>query len=820
MSDKDNTNEKPKTSGTLSLGGTLSVGGAQSRPKSGIAVEVRRRRFNTPAEAGDATAQIDMSEDSELARRAQALEEAKKNAKEEEMRRDEERKQAEQLSQMKADQAEEVKRREEEEVLRLEQDRLAKEEAERIAKEEAALDAVRKEKAARQERETKPANDRRPAKSKPAEKRTGRAAYTGGLGQRFRTIPNSKRRGKKNAGPIIQEEREKVIRDVEIPENITVQELASRMSEKVGDVVKQLMMMGQMVTQNQTVDQDTAVLLTEEFGHRYTTVSDAAVEEEVMTFEDDAKTLAGRPPVVTVMGHVDHGKTTLLDALRTTDVVGGEAGGITQHIGAYQVKTKTGKHVTFLDTPGHEAFTAMRARGASVTDVVILVVSADDSIMPQTIEAINHAKSAEVPIIVAINKIDKPDANIDRVKQDLLSHDLIPEDFGGDVVCVPISAKQRTNLDDLVEMVLLQADMLDLKANPERRANGIVIESRLDKGRGPVATVIVEGGTLKKGDIFVMGTVQGRVRMMFDDKGNVIKEAPPAMPVELVGLQSAAEAGDEFVVVENERKAREIIDYREEKRREAIAASGPSAVDLLFGRIKEGEDTILNVVLKGDVQGSVEAIKDALNKLETAESKVKVVHSGVGIITETDITLAQTASAAVVGFNVRANPQARTLAEREKIDIRYYSVIYNLIDDIKAAMAGLLSPDEMENTLGQAEVRQIFKAGKIKIAGCMVTSGVMRRDAKVRLIRDGKVILDGQIDGLRRFKDEAKEVAENYECGITLVKFDDVHEGDIIEAYEIVEIEKSVADLEKAAKDKRDQDELNELEMATSPDDE
>jgi len=818
MSDKDNTNDKPKTSGTLSLGGTLSVGGGQSRPKSGIAVEVRRRRFNTPVEGSDAATQIDTSEDSELARRAQALEEAKKNAAEEEKRREEERKQAEQLSQMKADQAEEAKRREEEEAKRLEAGRLAKEEAERIAKEEAALEAVRQEKA-QKERETKREDTRKSSgKPKQSEKRAGRAAYTGGLGQRFRTIPNSKRRGKKNAGPVVQEEREKVIRDVEIPENITVQELAARMSEKVGEVVKKLMMMGQMVTQNQSIDQDTAVIIVEEFGHRYTTVSDDALEEEVTTFEDDAKSLKGRPPVVTVMGHVDHGKTTLLDALRTTDVVGGEAGGITQHIGAYQVKTKAGKHVTFLDTPGHEAFTAMRARGASVTDVVILVVSADDSIMPQTIEAINHAKSAEVPIIVAINKIDKPDANVDRVKQDLLSHDLIPEDFGGDIVCVPISAKQRTNLDELIEMVLLQADMLDLKANPSRRANGIVIESRLDKGRGPVATVIVEGGTLKKGDIFVMGTVQGRVRMMLDDKGNAVKEAEPARPVELVGLQAAAEAGDEFVVVENERKAREIIDFREEKRREAIAAAGPSATDLLFGRIKEGEDTILNVVLKGDVQGSVEAIKDALNKLETADSKVKVVHSGVGIITETDITLAQTAGAAVVGFNVRANPQARTLAEREKIDIRYYNVIYNLIDDIKAAMAGLLSPDEMENVIGQAEVRQIFKAGKTKIAGCMVTSGVMRRDGKVRLIRDGKVILDGQIDGLKRFKDDAKEVAENYECGITLAKFDDVHEGDIIEAYEIVEIEKSVADLERAAKDKREKDELDELEKATSPD--
>ena len=594
-----------------------------------------------------------------------------------------------------------------------------------------------------------------------------------------------------------QQPQEKVVREVVIPEVITVQELANRMAERGGDVVKKLMMLGQMVTLTQSIDSDTAALIVQEFGHKYRIVADSDVETDLLDTTDKEETLIARPPVVTVMGHVDHGKTSLLDALRETDVAAGEAGGITQHIGAYQITTKTGRVITFLDTPGHEAFTAMRARGAKVTDVVILVVAADDGVMPQTIEAIKHAKAAEVPIVVAVNKIDKPSADIQRIKQELLAHDLVAEDFGGDTVFVPVSAKMRTNLDQLEEMVGLQADVLQLKANPNRKANGFVVESELDKGRGPVATVIVHGGTLRVGDVLVAGTAWGRVRALVDDNGKRIETAGPATPVEIIGLQTVPEAGDTFTVVSDEKKAREVAGYRAHKKREKEQASHKVSLENLFDHINTGDMKELSVVVKADVQGSVEAISESLQKLSTPEIKVRVLHSAVGVITESDVMLANASKALIVGFNVRANPQARTIAERDGIDIRYYSIIYQLIDEVKNAMVGLLSPKEQENVLGHAQVREVFRVSKVgTIAGCMVVDGMIRRSAKVRLIRDGIVLHDGKLSGLKRMKDDAKEVKEGFECGISIEKFDDIRKGDQIECYEVQQIAATLESME------------------------
>lgn len=590
---------------------------------------------------------------------------------------------------------------------------------------------------------------------------------------------------------------EKILREVIIPEVITVQELANRMAERGGDVVKKLMMLGQMVTLTQSIDAETAALIVEEFGHKYRLVADSDVETDLLDTKDAAETLLPRPPVVTVMGHVDHGKTSLLDALRETDVAGGEAGGITQHIGAYQIKTKTGRVITFLDTPGHEAFTAMRARGAKVTDVVILVVAGDDGVMPQTIEAIKHAKAANVPIVVAVNKMDKPGSNIDRVKQELLTHDLVAEDFGGDTVFVPVSAKQRTNLDTLEEMVGLQADVLQLKANPNRKADGFVVESQLDKGRGPVATVIVSGGTLRVGDVLVAGTAWGRVRALVDDNGKRIEVALPATPVEIIGLQTVPEAGDTFTVVSDEKKAREVASYRDRKKREKEQASHKVSLENLFDRINTGDMKELSVVVKADVQGSVEAISDSLQKLSTPEIKVRVLHGAVGVITESDVMLSSASKALIVGFNVRANPQARAVAERDGIEIRYYSIIYQLIDEVKNAMVGLLAPKEQENILGHAQVREVFRVSKVgTIAGCMVTDGIIRRSARVRLLRDGIVLHDGKLSGLKRMKDDAKEVKEGFECGMSLEKFDDIRNGDTIECYEIQQIAATLESME------------------------
>ena len=551
-----------------------------------------------------------------------------------------------------------------------------------------------------------------------------------------------------------------------------------------------------MATINQTIDADTAELIIMEFGHKVRRVSEADIEEGLSgTPEDDEPgKLVSRPPVVTIMGHVDHGKTSLLDALRKTDVVSGEAGGITQHIGAYQIE-RNGQKITFLDTPGHAAFTEMRARGANVTDIVIIVVAANDSIMPQTIEAINHAKAAGVPIIVAVNKIDLPDANPMKVKQDLLTHEVVVEDMGGEVQCIEISAKNKTNLDKLEEAILLQSELLELKANPDKPAQAVVVESKMETGRGSVATVLIQSGTLRKGDIFVVGAETGRVRILIDDCGEQIEEAGPGKPVEVLGLNGTPEAGDTLNVVESEARAREITEYRQRMKREKHAAAtstaGKSFEDLLAASKEAGEKQILPVVIKADVHGSVEAIIGSLEKIteDNAEIGVQVLHSGVGGITESDVTLANASGALIIGFNVRANAQAREQATRDGVDIRYYNIIYNVIDDAKAILSGMLSPAHREEYLGQAEIRQVFNITKVgKIAGCMVTLGMVKRGAKVRLLRDDVVIHDnGVLKTLKRFKDEVKEVKEGMECGMAFENYDDIKEGDIIECFEVIE---------------------------------
>jgi translation initiation factor IF-2 len=596
---------------------------------------------------------------------------------------------------------------------------------------------------------------------------------------------------------------EKITREVVVPETITVQELSNRMAERGGDLIKSLMKMGVMATINQTIDADTAELLIMEFGHKIKRVSDSDIEEGLGVLgESDEADMVERPPVVTIMGHVDHGKTSLLDALRSTDVVSGEAGGITQHIGAYQVTMAGGDKITFLDTPGHAAFTAMRARGANVTDIVVLVVAANDSIMPQTIEAIAHAKAAGVPIIVAVNKIDLPDANVKKVVQDLLQHEVIAEEMGGETQIVEVSAKKKLNLDKLEEAILLQAEVLALKANPKRTASGTVVEARLEQGRGNVATILVQQGTLKVGDIFVIGAEWGRIRTMHDDKGKQITTAIPGQPIEITGLNGAPEAGDKFAVVENEAKARDIADYRSRKRRAASSVisaggeGGASAFDLMLAQHREGQKKALSVVIKGDVHGSVEAIAGSLRKIseENEEVNINILHMGVGGITESDVILAKASKALIVGFNVRANAQAREQAEREKVDIRYYNIIYNVIDDAKALLTGLLAPSLREEYLGQAEIRQVFNITKVgKIAGCMVQTGVVKRGAKVRLLRDNVVIHEGTLKTLKRFKDEVKEVKEGMECGMAFENYDDIKDNDIIECYQIVEEARTLA---------------------------
>jgi translation initiation factor IF-2 len=613
------------------------------------------------------------------------------------------------------------------------------------------------------------------------------------------------RRGPSLAALRRQREREKrqasgaselVVREVVLPETITVQELAARMAIRGAEVVKVLMKNGILATINQSLDPDTAELVVSEFGHKVKRVSEADVEEGLEGVTDVDENLQPRPPIVTVMGHVDHGKTSLLDALRSTDVAAKEAGGITQHIGAYQVDIGSGRPVTFIDTPGHAAFTAMRARGASVTDIVILVVAADDGVMPQTIEAISHAKAAKVPMVVAINKVDKPDANPDRVKQELLSHDVVLEDFGGEVLGIPVSATKRINLDKLIEAVQLQAELLDVRANPDREAHGTIIEAKLDRGRGVVATVLVQRGTLKVGDLVVAGAQWGRARALLDDRGQPVDEAGPSTPVEILGLDGVPEPGDLLAVVDSEKRAREITEYRQRKRRDQahVTATGArGTLEDMFSQLRLGGEGELPVVIKSDVQGSLEALTAGLDRIGTDEVKVRILFGGVGAITESDVTLAAASKAAILGFNVRANAQAREMARRDGVEIRYYSIIYELLDQMKGLLSGMLKPESREAILGHAEIREIFSVPKIgKIAGCMVTDGMFRRASRVRLLRDDVVVYDGVLGSLRRFKDDVREVKEGFECGMSIENYGDIRQGDVIEAYEVEEVARSL----------------------------
>ena len=588
---------------------------------------------------------------------------------------------------------------------------------------------------------------------------------------------------------------EKQVRDVQLPETIVVSELANRMAERAADVVKALMKMGMMVTMNQPIDADTAELVIEEFGHKAVRVSDADVEQVIDTVKDSNENLAPRPAIVTIMGHVDHGKTSLLDAIRKTSVVSGEAGGITQHIGAYQVKASNGQLITFLDTPGHAAFTSMRSRGAQVTDIVVLVVAADDAVMPQTVEAINHAKAAKVPMIVAINKIDKHEANPQKVRTDLLQHEVVVEAMSGEVQDVEVSAKTGLGLDDLLEAIALQAELLELRANPNRAASGAVIEAKLDVGRGPVATVLVQNGTLRKGDIFVVGEQWGKVRALINDQGETIAEAGPSVPVEVLGLSGTPSAGDTLNVVETEAQAREIADYRIKTAKDKRAAAGAATtLEQLMAKAKADQSVAeLPILIKADVQGSAEAIVQAMEKIGNEEVRVRVLHSGVGAITDTDVALAEASKAPIIGFNVRANATARASATQKGVELRYYSIIYDLVDDIKAAASGLLKAEVRETFIGYAKILEVFKVSNVgKVAGCLVTEGVARRSAGVRLLRDNVVIHEGTLKTLKRFKDEVKEVISGQECGMAFENYEDIRPNDVIEIFEREEVQRTL----------------------------
>ena len=629
-------------------------------------------------------------------------------------------------------------------------------------------------------------------------KLTVNQAMRGGEGGRQRSMAQMKRkqdraRAKAMGGNV---EREKIIRDVQLPPAIVVSELAARMAEKTGAVVKALMNSGLMIGQNETIDADTAELIIEEFGHKVVRVSDADVEDVIKLEVDDAADLVGRPPVITIMGHVDHGKTSLLDAIRKAKVVAGEAGGITQHIGAYQVTTEGGQVLSFLDTPGHAAFTSMRSRGAQVTDIVVLVVAADDAVMPQTIEAIAHAKAAKVPMIVAINKVDKPAADPDKVRAALLQHEVIVEKMSGDVQDVEVSAITGQGLDELLEAIALQSEILELKANPDRAAVGAVIEAKLDVGRGPVATVLIQNGTLRTGDIFVVGEQYGKVRALIDDQGNRIKEAGPSVPVEVLGLNGTPEAGDVLNVTDTEAQAREIAEYRANAAKDKRAAAGAATtLEQLMANAKADEDVSeLPILVKADVQGSAEAIVQAMEKIGNDEVRVRVLHSGVGAITETDVGLAEASGAPIMGFNVRANASARNTANQKGVEIRYYSIIYDLVNDVKAAASGLLSNEIKETFIGYANIKEVFKVTGIgKVAGCLVTEGVARRSAGVRLLRDNVVIHEGTLKTLKRFKDEVPEVQSGQECGMAFENYDDIRPGDVIEIFTREEVTRTLA---------------------------
>jgi translation initiation factor IF-2 len=639
----------------------------------------------------------------------------------------------------------------------------------------------------------------KPVRAPGGEKRRGRLTVVTALSsdeERQRSVASFRRRTQRMTGHRPSDEpKEKIAREVVIPEMITIQELANRMAERAVDVIRLLMQQGQMLKITDAIDADTAQLIAEEMGHTVRRIAEADVVEGLFDTPDDEAHLVSRPPVVTIMGHVDHGKTSLLDAIRQTNVVAGEAGGITQHIGAYQVTTKSGAKVTFIDTPGHAAFTAMRARGAKVTDIVILVVAADDGVKPQTVEAIHHARAAKVPMIVAINKIDKSDAKPERVRTELLQHEVQVESLGGDTLEVEVSATKKTNLEKLLEVITLQAEVLDLKANPERAAEGTVIEAKLDRGRGPVATVLVQRGTLHGGDIVVAGAEWGRVRALINDQGEQVETAAPSTPVEVLGFAGTPEAGDRLAVVEDEARAREVTEYRQRERREKSARGVKvgGSLEQMMSQLKTAGRKEFPLLIKGDVQGSVEAIVAALEKLGTEEVIARVLHAGVGAITESDVTLAETSGAAIIGFNVRAHKEAREAAERAGIEIRYYNIIYNLVDDVKQAMSGLLAPTLRETALGTAEVLEVFDVSKIgKVAGCRVTDGKVERGANVRLIRDNVVIHEGKLATLKRFKDDAREVVVGQECGMSFENFQDIRQGDVIECYRVESVQRSL----------------------------
>ena len=657
-------------------------------------------------------------------------------------------------------------------------------------------DAVKprlKHTAPREEEAKRPTPKQRGEKRRRSGKLTIAEALVDGE-ERTRSLASVKRarEKEKQKQKKVLSEGKKIIRDVVIPETITVQELANRMAERAHDVIKTLMKMDVMATVNQLIDADTAELVVSEFGHNLKRVSDSDVEIGLKDGGDDdsLESMEPRAPVVTVMGHVDHGKTSLLDALRETDIAAREAGGITQHIGAYQVTHASGEKITFVDTPGHAAFSDMRARGAKVTDIVVLVVAADDGIMPQTVEAISHAKAAAVPIIVAINKMDVAGADASRVRQDLLQHDLVVEEMGGEVITVEVSAKDKTNLDKLQEMILLQAELLDLKANPNRPAEGVIIESKMESGRGSVATILVQRGTLKTGDIIVAGGEWGRVRALIDDHGKQIEQAGPSMPIEVLGLNGAPDAGDELSVVENEARAREVSEFRQRRVKDARHVAGArGTLEEMFEKIGQDEIQTLPVVLKADAHGSVEAISAALDKMATDEVKVQMLHSGVGGINEADITLANASGGFVIGFNVRANPQARDMAKQDGVEIRYYSIIYNVIDDLRNALSGMLAPTLREKLLGYAEILEVFGVSKVgKVAGCLVSEGMVKRGSSVRLLRDDVVIHEGELSQLKRFKDDVKEVKEGIECGMAFANYEDLKIGDRIECFDVEEI--------------------------------
>jgi len=735
-----------------------------------------------------------------------AVEEARRRIEEEARRRiedEEARKRADEEAKKHAE--DEEARRKEEESRREVAERAGKAAAAKVA----ALTAAGKM-AVPAEEEEEPATalrpGQRPGLKRPAtpvrrdehRRRTGKLTVTRALdddaGERMRSLASVRRARERERQRMLRQEQPKIVREVVVPETITIQELANRMAERAADVIKALMRMGVMATINQVIDADTAELIVSEFGHRLRRVAESDVEIGLRGEADEPDDTEPRPPVVTIMGHVDHGKTSLLDALRETDVAAGEAGGITQHIGAYQVTLKGGKQITFIDTPGHQAFTAMRARGANVTDIVVLVVAADDGIMEQTVEAIRHARAANVPVIVAINKIDRPDARPDRVRQELLQHELVVEELGGEVLDVEVSALKKTNLDKLEEAILLQAELLDLKGNPNRSAEGVVLEAKLERGRGPVATVLVQRGTLRVGDIFVAGGEWGRVRALADERGQNQKDAGPSTPIEVLGLNGMPLAGDDFVVIESESRAREVTDFRQRRRRDAAAAAGGrGTLEQMFSDIATGVAKELPIVVKADVQGSLEAIVGSLEKLSTDEVAVRVLHSAVGGINESDVILAKATNSVIIGFNVRANPQARDLATRDGVEIRYYAIIYDVIDDMRSALSGMLSPTLRERFLGNAAIREVFNITRVgKVAGCMVTDGVVRRGARVRLLRDNVVIHDGALKTLKRFKDEVREVREGYECGMAFENYENIQQGDVIECFEVEEVARTL----------------------------